>query len=130
MALVEAGPQTINRGGVASNVTAKFDLMGIQKSIIKNGVEDLYSAGILLENVFDEYVMVSNGVSGSMAAIFPFESAQLYKNKDQSQATTKVTLCGYGGTGDADDLSLSSFPASVQGVHLEDPIIGDAALAM
>ena len=83
-----------------------------------------------LNYTFDDYVIVSNGVSGSMGAVFPMMSSQLYKNRDRSEVSSKVTLVSYGGTGDADDLAISAFPASVQGVHLEDPIIGDAALRM
>ena len=79
---------------------------------------------------FDEYNFISNGRASSSAALFPYTSAQLYKNRDRTGATRKVSLLGYGGTGGKEDLSLSDIPASVQGVHLENPIMGDAALSM
>lgn len=124
--LISQGVRTFIRGGVESNVTAKFDLSPNQL-ILDYAVEVNAALG---GYTFDDYVIVSNGVSGSMAAIFPFESSQLYKNRDQSGVQAKVTLAAYGGTGNADDFSISSFPASVQGVHLEDPIIGDAIVQM
>ena len=124
------GPYTQIRGGVESNTTAKFDLIPVDdllvlvQSVIRNVTDSLGG------NPFDEYIFVSNGGSASSAAIFPYTCAQLYKNRDRTGATRKVSLLGYGGTGGKEDLSLSDIPASVQGVHLENPIMGDAALSM
>lgn len=126
--LIEAGVQPIVRGGVNSNVTARFNLVADIFDIdIREEVDAVTSRANF---TFDEYVFVSNGGSGSMAAIFPFEAAQVYRNRDRSNVVQKVTLCGYGGTGNADDFALSSFPASVQGVNLQSPIMGDAALQL
>ena len=125
--LIFAGPKTYIRGGVESNFTDKFDLLGSTNAWV---YEDIASLNEQINYSFDEYVFVSDGVSGSMAAIFPFTASQLYNNRDRSNIETTVTLAAYGGLGNSDDFSISSFPASVQGVHLEDPIIGAAALQM
>ena len=127
--LIDADVVTNIRGGVESNVTAKFDLIGTPTmKLLKDTIDQILTTS--LPYFFDEYIIVSNGVSGSMGAIFPMMSSQLYKNRDRSKISSKVTLLSYGGTGVADDLAISAFPASVQGVHLEDPIIGDSALRM
>lgn len=127
--LVKAGVFTNIRGGVSSNVTDKFDLIGtpVMKSL-KDRIDGLLSTS--LNYFFDEFVIVSNGLSGSMGAMIPLIASSMYKNRDRSLITSKVTLVSYGGTGVAEDLSISSFPASAQGVHLDDPIICDAALRM
>ena len=127
--LHNAGPVTNIRGGVPSNVTDKFDVLSAPTmEWLKDMIDELLDTS--LNYFFDEYIIVSNGVSGSMAALFPMMSSQLYKNRDRSNVSNKVSLVTYGGTGVADDLAISAFPASVQGIHLEHPIIGDAALRL
>ena len=125
--LRKEGPQQFIRGGVQANFTAKFDLLGRTQAWV---YDDIASLNDELDYSFDEYVFVSDGVAGSMAAIFPFTAAQLYKNRNESLVEVEVRLASYGGLGKPHDFSIASHPASVQGVHLEDPIIGAAALMM
>lgn len=127
-ALQDAGIVTRLRGGVESKSTARFD------------VEEPFILGLLYEvaqevsseygNPFDEYVFVSDGLSASSGAILPYTSSQLWKNRYLTGATRKVSLVGYGGTGNAEDMAFSTIPASVQSVALEHMIVGDTTLQM
>lgn len=122
--IVLGGVRTVIRGGVESNITTTFNLA------LQFLFDDAITVSDFLEHEFDEIVFVSDGQAASAAAIFPFEASQLYKNSDRSNVTQKVTLCAYGGTGNQEDFTIASIPASVQGIHLEDPIVGKAAISL
>ena len=123
-----AGPQTYLRGGVQSDKTVKFNLVDKDSLLaIKSFADSITEA---VGNPFNEYIFVSDGTSASAAAIVPHTAVQLWRNRDRTGASRPVYLVSYGGTGVADDLMLSSIPANVQGVHLEDPIIGEASLSL
>ena len=127
--LQEAGPVTRIRGGVESLSTARFDIDPTAQ------VEFWYERAQNITqqsggNPFNEYIFLSNGVSASAGALLPYTLSQLWKNADSTRASRKVALLGYGGTGKADDMTFGSVPASVQGVNLEFPLIGSAALQM
>ena len=123
------GPQTKIRGGVESNTTVKFNILGIDylNTVQTIALNITTSSG---GNPFTEYIFVSDGQAASAAALTAYTASQLYKNRDATGATRKVTLVGYGGTGDPSDMTLAAIPASVQGVNLQNPIMGDAASSM
>ena len=81
-----------------------------------------------VDHQFDKYIIVSDGVAGSMAAIFSSTAKQLWQNRDLSRITTEVVTVAYGGTGRAEDMTMASVPASVQDVSLEDPFIASGLL--
>ena len=126
-ALQEAGIVNRIRGGLQSRTTARFNLSPLVGLAYESAQNITAESG---GNPFEEYVFVSNGVSASAAAILPYTCSQLWKNAEITGARHPVTLVGYGGTGNADDMILSSIPASVQGVNIEFPLIGDAALQL
>ena len=128
-----AGQQDFLRGGVQSSKTAKFNLVDEDSVRSLKAAADAVISSV--GNPFDEYIFVSDGTSASAASIVPHVAKQLWRNRNRpgersTGATRPVSLLSYGGTGDADDLMLSSVPANVQGVHLEDPIIGEASLEL
>uniref|UniRef100_A0A7S3LD33 Tail specific protease domain-containing protein n=1 Tax=Amphora coffeiformis TaxID=265554 RepID=A0A7S3LD33_9STRA len=123
-----AGRQTFLRGGVPSEKTVKFNLIDKDTLLEIKAFADSITQEI--GNPFNEYIFVSDGTSASAAAIVPHTAVQLWRNRDRTDASRPVHLLSYGGTGVADDLMLSSIPANVQGVHLEDPIIGEASLSL
>lgn len=122
------GPQEYLRGGLTSLRTTKFDLIAESLLLqIKAFADSLTESAV---NPFDEYIFVSDGTSASAASIVPHTAVQFWRNRDRTGATRPVSLLSYGGTGVANDLMFSSIPANVQGIHLEDPIIGEASLEM
>ena len=123
--LHEGGIKTHWYGGVESNFTQRFNLT--PNEWIHDTTKTVNDE---LDYIFDEYVYVSDGITGSMASIFAFESYQLWQNSELSGVTTSVQLVTYGGLGQSTDFTIGSFPATKQGVHLEDPLIGSAALQM
>ena len=123
-----AGRQTYLRGGVQSGKTVKFNFVDRETLLSVKATADSISEEF--GNPFNEYIFVSDGTSASSAAIVPHTAVQLWRNRDVTGASRPVFLLSYGGTGVADDLMFSSIPANVQGVHLEDPIIGEASLSL
>ena len=124
--LQQAGFVNRTRGGMESWTTDRFDIVDFSYwyELAHNITDE--SGG----NPFNEYVFVSNGVSASAAAMVACTVSQFWKNAESTGALRKVTLVGYGGTGKADDMTLSYVPASVQGVNLEFPLIGSAAMQL
>lgn len=119
--IASGGVRTVTRGGVESNITVRFD------AFPDGGIERVRNATEALNHRFEEIIFVSDGLAGSAAAMTPYQASQLAKN---GATTQKVSLVAYGGTGAAEDLTTSSFPASVQGVHHEYSVIGKAATSM
>lgn len=114
----------INRGGVLSNLTEQVAYF------TQNEFFDASTAALDLDHSFGEYVIVSNGVSGSTTAIFQTFVTQLWKNRDQSLVQSSVITCTYGGTSNGSDTTLTGYPASVQDVQIENPLVTDGALFM
>lgn len=115
--LISLDIQQVIRGGVPANLTAKFDL--VEWQVAKQAADALNER--LGFTGFDEILIVSDGTAGSMGAMVPFLAYQLSQN---GAVSTEIKLVSYGGTASRSDASVASFPASVQGVHLEDPLIG------
>jgi len=102
----------------------KFDL--INGTLLDLLASDLQA--ISPDHSFESYVILSDGVAGSMASIFTKTVSQLWKNRDKSNVDTEVITVAYGGTGWAEDITMGSVPASVQGVSLEDPFIASGLM--
>jgi hypothetical protein len=124
--LQDDGPVTRIRGGLLSRTTTRFDVEDMNW-IYANAQAIVTESG---GNPFTDYVFVSDGLSVSSGAIAPYSTAQLYQNRQFTNATRRVSLIAYGGTGRQSDLTFASIPAAVQGVNLEFPLIGVASLRL
>ena len=116
-----------NRGGERGNLTNKFAAFA----------EELYNqtiANTLQQNfTFDEYLIVSDGTAGSTACIFSSMLMQLQKNSsaflgDIDIPVTPLATVTYGGTKNSADTTVAGFPASVQDVKIEFPLITSGLL--
>lgn len=115
--------RTVNRGGVPTNLTEPISLM-------KSEVFDTMTKSMLeIDHSFDEYILLGNGAAGSTTQIFQATVTQLWRNRARTKGvTTKVKAVSYGGTNNLHDMSLAGFPATVDSVHHQDPIIAAGAL--
>ena len=112
------------RGGVLTNLTQQVTLYDEQQFM-----EAAHIAS-QLGHTFDEYVITSNGASGSSTSIFQTFVTQLWKNKNESLFQNSVVTCTYGGTGNISDTTMTGFPAAVQNIQIENPFIAVGALYM
>ena len=108
------------RGGVEQNLTNAFEVFS------PDLFDQVVTAASSLNHTFDQFVIVSNGVAGSTAEIFESMASQLWKNRNESLVTSSVFTAVYGGI--IGETTMTSFPASVQGVHLEYPLVTQALL--
>ncbi|CAB9504262.1 expressed unknown protein [Seminavis robusta] len=112
------------RGGVPQTTTNRYSI----------GNRAIYSHTIAraFQNdwEFDEYAIVSDGAAGSTTCLFSSLATQVWANRDVSGATNPLTTVTYGGTKDPSDTTVAGFPASVQGVKIEYPIITSGLLFM
>ena len=104
--------RSVVRGGVEYNLTSKFTAL----------TYDLFSEAVAsafqIDHFFDEYVIVSDGASGSTTAIFESMVSQLWKNRDQATTGPSVTTVSYGGLSTTasnayGDTTMAGFPAAV-----------------
>ena len=49
-----------------------------------------------IDHSFDKFVIVSDGIAGSMASIFTSTVSQFSKNSDRSYVSIEVTTVAYG----------------------------------
>jgi len=116
------GYRTVNRGGVLTNVSLPFTMDPIEYyyQAVASSYQTLHK--------FDEYIIVSNGVSGSATALFASLVNQLWKNRNISLVKSSLVSVSYGGLNTEGDVMMAGFPASVQNVHLEDPLLAAGIL--
>jgi len=114
----------VNRGGTETNLTEQVSYFTQPElAATSNIVSDLGPT-------FDEYILLSNGVSSSAASIFAYFVSQLWKNKDVSLFQSSVVTCTYGGTSNGTDTTLGASIASVEDVQIQNPFITVGALIM
>ena len=117
-----------NRGGQRGNLTNKFAAFAeeLYNQTIANTVQQNFT--------FDEYLIVSDGTAGSTACIFSSMLIQLQKNGggtfwgNTDIPVTPLATVTYGGTKDSVDTTVAGFPASVQDVKIEFPLITSGLL--
>lgn len=117
------GYRTVNRGGVLTNVSLPFtgDPIEYYYQAVASSYQTLHK--------FDEYIIVSNGVSGSATALFASLVNQLWKNRDITLVKSSLVSVSYGGLNTTEgDVMMAGFPAGVQNVHLEDPLLAAGIL--
>jgi hypothetical protein len=81
-------------------------------------------------NVFSEYILISNGNSGSTANTFQTTVEQMWKNRGISGAMRPLTTVSYGGI--PNDTPLTQFAGGTvdDRVNVEDPFVGLAGLRL
>ena len=92
--------------------------------------QGIQAAALELDFKFDEYVLVSDGVAGSTTSVFAAGVEQIWKNRDRSMAETSVVTVAYGGTGFREDITLAGFPAAVEHVRMENPLLTRSAIVL
>lgn len=119
---------SVNRGGVLQNLTNQFAIMD----------EEIYYQTVARafhnQFTFEEYTLVSDGRAGSTACIVSSMVQQLWNNRDEMWngdfPPTPLTIVTYGGTKEASGTTVAGFPASVQNVKIEIPLITSGLLSM
>lgn len=115
--------RTVNRGGVLTNVSLPFTVDPIEfyYQAVASSYQTLHK--------FDEYIIVSNGVGGSATALFASLVNQLWKNRNITLVKSSLVSVSYGGLNTSEgDVMMAGSPASVQDVHLEDPLLAAGIL--
>ncbi|KAL7563541.1 hypothetical protein ACA910_012355 [Epithemia clementina (nom. ined.)] len=131
--LYDAGPVSQIRGGVTSETTIRLNI--VEDETLEEGYDWAAFQQLVISetqgrNPFDEIIFLSDGNCASSGAMLPYTASQLYKNRERTGAQTKISLVAFGGSGNFEDMTFATIPASVQNIHLEFPIIGDAALQL
>jgi len=112
-----------NRGGETVMLTNKF-------STFKESMYNQSRAQSLESNfTFDEYVIVSDGKTGSSACIFSSMMMQVWNNQDRILLIPLTTVT-YGGTKNPANITVAGFPASAQHTKTEVPIITSGLMYM
>ena len=112
------GFRTVNRGGILTNLSLPFTVDPIETyyRAVASSYQTLHT--------FDEYIIVSNGVSGSTTAIFASLVDQLWKNRNTSLVKSSLVKVSYGGLNTTEgDVMMAGSVASNQDVHLENPFL-------
>ncbi|GKY91469.1 hypothetical protein MPSEU_000119200 [Mayamaea pseudoterrestris] len=124
--------EQINYGGSIVNMTDRFDL-SLGGDFLNPTLEEI--ADIVAKTTirlgdftFDKFVIVSNGLAGSTTALFTTSVQQIWNNRDQSGVTQPLTTIAYGGSGKVDDIAMTGFPAAIENVNLDYPLVTNAAL--
>lgn len=119
---------SVNRGGSMENLTNQFAVLTEEEyyEIVARAFQNQF--------MFDEYTIVSDGRSGSTSCLFSSMLMQLWNNRDQMWSgdvpPTPLSTVTYGGTREPSDTTVAGFPASVQNVKIEVPIITSGLLNM
>eukprot|EP00978_Attheya_sp_CCMP212_P012725 scaffold31838_cov61-Attheya_sp.AAC.3 len=116
--------RTVIRGGVDTVLSAPLTFF--DESLYYQAAAVSYQTG----HSFKEYIILSNGVAGSTTSIFESTVTQLWQNQQRSAVDSSLTTVSYGGTSNAEDITMAGFPATVQDVHLDRPFIAYGALFM
>ena len=123
-----------NFGGTTSSYTNRFDLTYNRNANSTDSIEGIVAlvdaVSVELDGfTFDEYLIVSNGAAGSTTSIFVTAAEQIYKNRDKSGVSQSLTTLAYGGSGNADEIAMTSFPAAIRDVNLDFPLVTYAAIS-
>ncbi|CAB9525257.1 expressed unknown protein [Seminavis robusta] len=121
---LDSTPEPVVRGGVAYNVTQRSSLLTY------NDYNEAALKALQAQHSFDEYIIVSDGNAASASSIFASSVEQIWKNREQSGATSSVVTVGYGGTGDQSDMAIASIPAAVENIRLDNAFYTTFSLSM